>query len=171
MSSKNKQLAGKQAKKKNKPAKTQPQPPLADNRSKETLLALQRYSEEHSGPLPAPFTMEQYETILPGSAERIVSMAEKEQKHRHSREREIVWTEMFCKAGGLICGLVIGLAAILGGIYAIVSGHDVAGTLVGGAGLTGLVSVFVVGSREKQPPSEKGLQPSTSQPDNQSSGQ
>lgn len=39
-------------------------------------------SESFAGPLPHPDTLQQYEKILPGLAERIVSMAESEQRAR-----------------------------------------------------------------------------------------
>lgn len=42
----------------------------------------------HSGPLPDPQDLEQYNNVLPGAAERIVAMAEKEQAHRHKITNE-----------------------------------------------------------------------------------
>lgn len=36
-----------------------------------------------SGPLPDPATLEQYEQLVPGAAQRIIAMAEREQAHRH----------------------------------------------------------------------------------------
>lgn len=39
-----------------------------------------------SGPLPPPQMIAAYEDVLPGSAERILSMAEQAQKQRHDRE-------------------------------------------------------------------------------------
>lgn len=42
----------------------------------------------HSGPLPAPEDLARYDDLLPGAAERIFAMAEREQNHRLSMERE-----------------------------------------------------------------------------------
>ncbi len=39
------------------------------------------------GPLPHPGTLRDYETIVPGSGERIIAMAEKEQNARHQDRR------------------------------------------------------------------------------------
>lgn len=36
-----------------------------------------------AGPVPDPRTLEEFEQILPGSADRLVVMAEKEQAYRH----------------------------------------------------------------------------------------
>lgn len=41
----------------------------------EQFMAVQ--AQHHSGPLPAPQTLAGYESVLPGSAERILVMAEK----------------------------------------------------------------------------------------------
>lgn len=42
--------------------------------------------EAWHGPLPPPESLKQYDIIVPGAAERILSMAEKEMEHRHRRE-------------------------------------------------------------------------------------
>lgn len=42
----------------------------------------------HSGPLPAPEDLARYDQLLPGTAERIIAMAELEQNHRVSMERD-----------------------------------------------------------------------------------
>ena len=41
-----------------------------------------------SGPIPDPATLQQYDILVPGSAQRIIAMAEREQAHRHAREAE-----------------------------------------------------------------------------------
>lgn len=43
-----------------------------------------------SAPLPAPDDMVRYEQIIPGAAERILRMAEREQEHQISTEASIV---------------------------------------------------------------------------------
>ncbi|WP_254908530.1 DUF2335 domain-containing protein [Halomonas citrativorans] len=40
----------------------------------------------YSGPLPPSSEMERYESIMPGAADRILFMAEQQQKHRHDQE-------------------------------------------------------------------------------------
>lgn len=51
--------------------------------SRAVATAMVRMEERHSGPLPSPKHLKQYEECHPGLAERIVSMAEREQAHRH----------------------------------------------------------------------------------------
>ena len=51
----------------------------------ETVAALVQVVAERSwsGPLPAPEALDGYERIVPGAADRIITMAEKEQADRH----------------------------------------------------------------------------------------
>ena len=136
---KNKKLA--------KPSKSQAARPVRENHITDPQLELIRQEFIHSGPLPSPVTLDQYNNVHPGAAERIIAMAEKEQAHRHQIESRIIKTESWCQSGGLVCGLIIGLAAIVGGVVCVVTGHDYAGVFLGASGLTGLVSVFIVGNK------------------------
>lgn len=43
-----------------------------------------------SGPIPSPEVFREYEDILPGSADRILAMAELQQAHRHSLESDVI---------------------------------------------------------------------------------
>lgn len=45
-------------------------------------------SEHHSGPLPDPSTLAAYERMHPGTAERIIQMAERQQSHRMQLESD-----------------------------------------------------------------------------------
>ena len=58
------------------------------------------------GPLPHPEHFAHYDETLPGAAERILRMAEKEQDHRHAWERtEIRWEMGLAAAGQLVVAL------------------------------------------------------------------
>ena len=49
---------------------------------------LVRVSEKFAGPIPPPPVMKQYEEILPGSADRILKMAENQSEHRQWMEKK-----------------------------------------------------------------------------------
>lgn len=53
---------------------------------------------------------------------------------------------------GQFCGLALGVICVLAGTFAVLRGHDVAGTLIGGAGLGGIVTAFIVGRSKNNPP-------------------
>lgn len=80
-----------------------------------------------SGPLPHPEILGHYERILSGSAERILKMAESQEKHRHDMERKIIVSDTRNSTIGLILAFVIAFTAIAGGIILIYSGKELTG--------------------------------------------
>lgn len=48
---------------------------------------------EFSGPMPPPNILNGYEKILPGAADRILSMAETQSKHRQLMEKKMIEAE------------------------------------------------------------------------------
>lgn len=92
-----------------------------------------------SGPIPPPEALERYEKIAPGAADRILTMAEMEQRHRHAYEdkeqrisfRAVFTTLIFAFLALLIvCAIVIfaisrgmegtAIATILGAVASVV---------------------------------------------------
>lgn len=55
-------------------------------RQNSAIVAESKSVTAYSGPIPPPESLEKYEQVVPGSAERILAMAEKEQEHRHKTE-------------------------------------------------------------------------------------
>lgn len=65
----------------------------------------------HSGPLPHPETLAQYEEIIPNGAERIMAMAEKQSAHRIELESMVVKSQVDQSARGTIYCWRIGATA------------------------------------------------------------
>ena len=70
----------------------EPGPPEneAEASSRGSSLVHQHTEVSFSGPLPPPGVLEGYERVLPGSAERIFTMAEKQLEHRLHLEKVVV---------------------------------------------------------------------------------
>ncbi len=115
-----------------------------------TITTQESLSVQYSAPLPPPKALQDYNNILPGAAERIVAMAERQSAHRQELEKKAVSAQTRDSLLGLIFGLVIGLAAIAGGVICILNGHEIGGTILGGTGLASLVGVFVYGSKQRR---------------------
>lgn len=113
-----------------------------------TQVSFQRAS--FAGPLPPPDILEKYNQISPGAAERIIKMAEDQAKHRQDLERKVIDADIIGGRRGQTCGFIIGLAAVLGGTACALLGHQIAGTFIGGGGVTGLVGIFVIGNYQKR---------------------
>lgn len=104
--------------------------------------------QQFSGPIPHPDILESYNRILPGAAERILNMAEEEQKHRQYLEKTALQNDKDEAKLGQICAFLIGIVAIVAGTYAAINGSATAGGIIGGGGVVGLVSVFILGRKK-----------------------
>lgn len=63
-------------------------PPARRQKGAPTIAQVQQTRiEQHSGPIPSPDVLAKYEQMLPGTAERIIRMAETQQSHNHTLER------------------------------------------------------------------------------------
>lgn len=60
------------------------------------------------GPLPEAEELERYNAVVPGSAERIIKMAEKEQAHSHAMGRK----KHVAAIAGMITSILLGLSAV-----------------------------------------------------------
>jgi uncharacterized membrane protein len=85
--------------------------------------------------LPPPKILDGYEMVVPGAAERILQMAEKEQAQSHALQQSVVGQQIaegtiarWSALGLPALGLIVALAMTLGG-------YDVAGGAVGVAAL------------------------------------
>ncbi len=111
-------------------------------------------AEQFHGPIPHPSILNEYEKLLPGSADRILSMAEKETQHRHKMETKAIDAEIEGLKNeasdtkrGQYFGLVIGVIAIISGAYTSIHGYPWPGTFFGAGGVVGLVSAFIAGRK------------------------
>jgi uncharacterized membrane protein len=157
---------GNRKKKKNSPATTSshlrdrnPQQPV-DPLSAGNLGLVKSVQIQKSGPIPDSSELKRYEEVLPGLADRIMAMAELEQKHQNSRDLKIVEvSETEIKAEGRealigqVFGFLIGIFTIFTAGYCIVLGHEWAGGFLGSAGLGSIITAFIYG-RKPQPSPE-----------------
>lgn len=60
--------------------------------------------------LPSPEILEAYDTVMKGSAERIVGMFEREQQHRHAWELRALRVHQFSTILGQLLGFLIAVA-------------------------------------------------------------
>lgn len=109
-----------------------------------------KIAQQFSGPIPPPQILERYEDIVPGSAERILKMAENQADHRQAIEKRIVNSSVVNERLGLFFGFTIGLVAIGAGVFCIFNGYSLPGSFIGTGGIIGLVTVFIIGSKPKK---------------------
>lgn len=103
------------------------------------------YREAFAGPIPHPRHLRDYEAICPGAADRLIAMAEAQQRHQVSTEEKLVAGEFSDRRLGLWLGAATFALLIGGAIYC--GWHDktaVAIALVSAATIGG-VGLFVNG--------------------------
>ncbi len=99
--------------------------------------------ESHRGPLPSAKEFQRYDQALPGAADRILAMAEREQTHRHAIEHHVVTEDVRLKkrspwfAFVALCAML----AVVG--YIAYLGHPTSATALGGGVLIGVVALFL----------------------------
>lgn len=91
-----------------------------------------------------------FEELLPGAADRIFGMAERQEAHRHSLESANLRGNLRSQLIGQVFSLLIGLAGMGCGTFLLYSGKSIAGFSAMFAPLTGLAGIFIYGRRKQE---------------------
>lgn len=109
-------------------------------------------SPSASSVLPTPKTLEAYKAISSETHDAILAAFKSELAHQQKlaaeeseRKTKALEAEIAFARRGQIFGLVIGMTAIISGALIACLGREWAGGFIGGGGVIGLVSVFVIG--------------------------
>ena len=116
-----------------------------------TMIAMEQRT--YSGPLPPAEEIEAYEHVCPGSADRIISMAEKSLENRIANEQLIVKEETKQSSRGQILGFIL---AVFFGIIALVLGLKGQERLAGIIASGDIVSLAIIFVLNKVPELRKG---------------
>lgn len=92
-----------------------------------------------SGPLPSPDSLREFEEIVPGSADRLITMVEKQGNHRMEIEKRVVDGESKRAWVDLLARHIITLVGLVASILLVVFGYTPAGVI-----LTALTTLFAV---------------------------
>ncbi|MCH7520384.1 MAG: DUF2335 domain-containing protein [Candidatus Marinimicrobia bacterium] len=97
-----------------------------------------------SGPMPPPEQLQEFENIVPGSAERILIMAENQQDHRKLAESTILSANILDTQRGQYLGSAVSVLAICGAVLAVYLGaHPVVSVALVGVPLVAVVKALV----------------------------
>lgn len=85
----------------------------------------------YSGPLPKPSDFAAYKDALPSAPERIMTMAEEEQTHRHTIEKELLKNANRENFLGQFLAFILALVCLGVATYLGIQGHDtLAGAII-----------------------------------------
>ena len=82
----------------------------------------QQHVEQFSGPIPPPQVFVAYEKILPGAADRILKMAERQAAHRQSLERFAIIGDLGKEAMGTVLAYIAFGGSMVGAVILLL--HD-----------------------------------------------
>lgn len=106
---------------------------------------------EFSGPIPPPNIIKGYEDVLPGAADRILSMAEKQSNHRQEMERTIIKAESRDGLLGVLFAFLLGLGCIVAAIVIVClvpqNSGAISSSVLGVAGIGSIIATFIKGTR------------------------
>lgn len=111
-------------------------------------------AQKWEGPLPSPNDLIKYNDAVPDAAQRIIQMAEEEQKHRHQREDKILKANIRMAYVSSVFGFASVFALVGLACYALSLGSVTAviGTIIGA--IASLAGLFVYqkskSSKERQ---------------------
>lgn len=118
--------------------------PDKDDKDKAAIL-MATYEEKFSGPLPHPNHLAAYEQTLPGAADRILTMAEKQQNHRMNLENQVIPSEVQINKRGQLFAFIMGLVLIAASTATILHGSVTAGTILILVIFLGYLTVYMGG--------------------------
>nr|DAV21219.1 MAG TPA: putative membrane protein [Caudoviricetes sp.] len=98
--------------------------------------------EIYQGDLPHPKILEGYNQLYPDAAKKIIDNGIAETEHRRDMERRYLSANIRAHTLGQILGFIIAILIIVGGIYLILKGHQVSGSILSGVSALGVIGMF-----------------------------
>lgn len=120
------------------------------SKKQQSPQAIQISEQRHySGPLPMPEDLAKYDQVVPGAAERIIQMAEKEMQHRHENDnrmaKSVIWTTIISIIFAFLSVLILSSLVF----FALDKGYDkVAATMAVGS-IAAVAGVFIFFKKSK----------------------
>lgn len=99
----------------------------------------------YEAPLPPPRMLEQYEHVLPGTADRLIRRMEAQSEHRHGLENRKIDADIRSEKRGQIYAFILAGLAIIGSFYLIATGKDRLGIGTFITTFASLIGVFIFG--------------------------
>lgn len=121
------------------------------NQGEVKKVVMEMIQGEFSGPIPPPNIIEGYEKVLPGSADRIISMAERQSEHRQKMEQKMINAESRDSLLGVVFAFILGIGCIVAAVIMVFlvpqNAGAIAGSLLGVTGIGSITSSFISSTR------------------------
>lgn len=111
------------------------------------MTTVHHFSSSYAGPIPDPDSLRQYEDILPGSADRILKMAENQGSHRRKREIKEGDSRIKQSSTGQWMGFLLALTFMIIAAYLTINGYPIVGGLIATTTIGIVITAFVLGKK------------------------
>ena len=119
------------------------------------LVAFSVRKSSFRSPIPPPDILKEYNEVILNGAERILTMAEEQSKHRMALESSVIKEQQRQGSKGQNFGFILGVIGILATILMACMGHDAVAGIFGTTTIIGLVGVFVIGKYKQSKNSDE----------------
>lgn len=120
---------------------------LSPDKQHRVVMTMQQVVDHHSGPLPPPQVLLQYDQALPGLAERIVAMTESELRHSQNMQVTSLQADIAERRRGQITATAITITSLVISGLVMVSGYPLTGGILGGGTIL-IIATSLLGGRE-----------------------
>ncbi len=118
-----------------------------------------KIESEFSGPIPPPNIIKGYEEVLPGSANRILEMAERQAEHRQKMEYMMIHAESRDSLLGIMFAFVLGIGCIITAVVTVITFPQnagvISGAVIGVTGIGSIITAFIKSTRSGHGNSDK----------------
>lgn len=114
-----------------------------------------RKLEIYHGDLPHPDILEGYNNLYPDAAKKIIDNGIAESEHRRKMEDKYLSGNITSYKLGQFLGFFIAVLVILGGIFLIATGKQLAGSILTGTTALGLIGLFTGSNNNKTDTEDK----------------
>jgi len=121
-----------------------------DPKTQLTVALSHSRSESFTSQLPSAKELREIDAVVPGGAERMLVLLEKQSEHRQFIEKVAIRGDTGRANMGLAAGFVVAMFGLWVGWDLVRSGHQLAGAVVGTVDLVSLVTVFIYGSATRR---------------------
>ena len=108
---------------------------------------IQAIRSEFSRPIPPPSIIKGYEEVLPGSADRIIRMAEEQARHRQEMEKKMIDFEARDSLLGILFAFSLGVGCLIAAAIMVIlvpqSAGVICGSILGVTGIGSITSSFI----------------------------
>ena len=117
--------------------------PASINNSSKPSASIHSMQVVYSGPIPPASDLEKYEDVLPGAADRILSMAEKQSQHRQKMENTMLEASIEAEKRGQLFGFIIFGITIIAGFLLLLLNKSLEGLISLIIAVGGILGLFI----------------------------